>query len=123
MHPNLQLTDAERAFLRQWMWDDFHMDVPLNERPAKQMQAAKGVNAKFLIGLAESIGMSIADQITIMEGPRPEGDTIWPWSSNEKLRSRAKITYRKWTCIETTDHGMIASCTMQRTLEPSKASI
>ena len=88
MHREFNLTDAEIKFLRLWMWDDFHMDIPINDRPAKQMQADKRVNAKFLIGLAETIGMSPTDQMAIMGGPRPLYDTTWPWSSDEELVAR-----------------------------------
>jgi hypothetical protein len=86
MHPRPQLTPAEQAFLRAWMWEEAHPRVI--ENGAKKTQIDRSPYAAPLLADIAAATMTPEEQLGAAHGARPARIPVWPWASDEDFRFR-----------------------------------
>jgi hypothetical protein len=75
-HQPMKLSRDEEAFLRHWLYDEFHFRA--GPGPAKQLQLEHGV---ISADLGVLVAAGILDQAAAAIGP-PDALPTWPWSED-----------------------------------------
>jgi hypothetical protein len=81
----MKLSREEDAFLKQWIFDEFHYESGVG--PTKRLQLEHGVVPAQLSILIAAAIPDPADQKLAAFGPPPTDEPKWPWTE-EEFRAR-----------------------------------
>lgn len=83
----MKLSPREEAYVRHWMYEEFHCNDPSQPRPAAELLEEHSGTELDLLRLIIAAICPI-EGYDLAATPRPEGTPAWPWSSKEEFEAR-----------------------------------
>ena len=81
----MKLSPREEAYVRHWMYEEFHCNDPSQPRPAVELLEEHSGTELDLLRLIIAAICPI-EGYDLAATPRPEGTPEWPWSSKGGIR-------------------------------------
>ena len=94
MHPRPQLSKAELAFLRAWIWEESNFERP-QVTNAKKSQVENCPYAAPQLADIVAAALTAEEQLAIAEGPAPTDTPPYPWSTDREIQARHREA-RAW---------------------------